>query len=74
MLSKIVNHVVGKFAAGPISEAPFFTSLGYIEPPHAQKGAYASFDCDGNSYRVTCNGHGVGYGEVIIEQVTYTRS
>ncbi len=71
MLTKIVNHVIGKFADGEPSEAPFFTSLGYYDPENVEAGAQASFDCNGNSYRVTCN---YFTRDVVIEQVTYNRS
>jgi hypothetical protein len=71
MLTKIVNHVIGKFADGTPSEAPFFTYLGYVEPDNVAAGAQASFNCDGNSYKVTCDYY---TREVVIEQVTYSRS
>lgn len=71
MLTRIVNHVIGKYADGTPSEAPFFTALGYVDTNNVEAGAYASFDCDGSSYKVTCN---FFTKEVIIEQQTYSRS
>ena len=71
MLSRIANHVIGKFAGGQPSEAPFFTYLGYVNPENMESDAHASFDCDGNSYKVMCY---YLTKEVIIEQQTYSRS
>jgi hypothetical protein len=71
MLTKIVNHVIGKFADGTPSEAPFFTSLSYCDPENMESDAHASFDCDGNNYKVMCY---YLTKEVIIEQQTYSRS
>lgn len=71
MLTKIVNHVIEKFAADPSGDAPRFEFLGYVEPDNIAAGAQAVFYCDGNSYKVVCDYY---TREVVIEQQTYSRS
>lgn len=71
MITKIVNHVIEKFAADPSGDAPRFEYLGYIDPENVELGAQAGFYCDGNSYVATCN---YFTREVVIEKQTYSRS